>query len=70
MDKHPIEDNTREQDYFSLLKLDTNGTPAAAYRRAVQACTGFLPTWAERAKPGRARRNKVAGQPSSRDAQQ
>lgn len=58
---NPIENNTDERHYFGLLKSVRNGEGAAAYRRAVQACTGSLPTWAQRKRPGPARRQAVDG---------
>lgn len=44
---HPLEDRTSEVEYF--FRQGRNG--AAAYRRAVMATTGSLPSWAERKKP-------------------
>lgn len=44
---HPLELRSEEAAYFT--KQCPNG--AAAYRRAVEACTGSLPTWAAR-RPG------------------
>ena len=46
---HPLEHHAEEASYFA--KQGEHG--AAAYRRAVTAITGSLPTWAERHKPGR-----------------
>jgi hypothetical protein len=47
--KHPLERNTLEYGYF--FRQHANGR--AAYRRAVVAITGSLPTWAEQKKPGK-----------------
>ncbi len=52
---HPLEGNADERDYAAGLRR-TSPTALAAYRRAVEACTGSLPTWAMRCKPGRKRR--------------
>jgi hypothetical protein len=53
---HPLESNAAEQQYFEKTLQGTARTAPAAYRRAVEACTGSLPTWAKRSKPGRKRR--------------
>ncbi|MDR5772146.1 MULTISPECIES: hypothetical protein [unclassified Caballeronia] len=49
---HPLEHNTAEAEY--LARQSSNG--AAAYRRAVEATTGHLPTWAKRSRAGRKKR--------------
>jgi hypothetical protein len=49
---HPLEHNAAEAAY--LARQSSNG--AAAYRRAVEACTGHLPTWAKRSRAGRKKR--------------
>ncbi|WP_038754424.1 hypothetical protein [Burkholderia sp. ABCPW 111] len=46
---HPLEHNIAEAEY--LARQSSNG--AAAYRRAVEATTGSLPTWATRQRAGR-----------------
>jgi hypothetical protein len=51
MQNHPLEHNAAERAYFSQTAGDYR-TCRAAYRRAVEALTGSLPTWAERAKRG------------------
>jgi len=50
--KHPLEDRPSEAEYFARQ----NKSGAAAYRRAVTATTGTLPTWAKRKPAGRPRR--------------
>ncbi|MCF1444586.1 hypothetical protein ACI2VK_24135 [Ralstonia nicotianae] len=50
---HPLEHNAAERTYFTDQLPRTSTMAAAAYRRAVEALTGGLPTWAQRAKPGR-----------------
>lgn len=50
---HPLENNLEQRQYFERIKVATVGTGAAAYRKAVIACTGSLPTWCQRQKPGR-----------------
>lgn len=45
---HPLEDRISEVEYFT--RQGRHG--AAAYRRAVKATTGSLPTWAQPKKPG------------------
>ena len=52
MDTHPLEHNKQESAYAAQLKRN-DPTALAAYRRAVEALTGGLPTWAMRGKPGR-----------------
>lgn len=49
---HPLEHNTTEAQY--LARQSSNG--AAAYRRAIEATTGHLPTWATRQRAGRKKR--------------
>lgn len=46
---HPLEANTADRDYFQRA----NKHGKATYRRAVEACTGNLPTWATRQRAGR-----------------
>lgn len=46
---HPLEFNAAEREWF--LKQAT--TRSSAYRRAVEALTGSLPTWAGRQSAGR-----------------
>lgn len=60
MNKHPIEQNTVERDYFRAMQRNTNGMGVAAYRRAMVACTGTLPSWAEPGKAGRKPKQKPA----------
>lgn len=50
---HPLEHNAVERTYFTEQLPRTSTMAAAAYRRAVEALTGSLPSWAQRAKPGR-----------------
>ncbi len=52
MQNHPLEHNTAERAYFNQTTGDYRSC-RAAYRRAVEALTGSLPTWAQRAKRGR-----------------
>ncbi|MCL9849237.1 hypothetical protein RSP673_010480 [Ralstonia solanacearum P673] len=66
MKSHPLEHNTGERDYFEHSALHSN--TAAAYRRAVEALTGSLPTWAQRKAGGRPRKavsRKYGGDPSA-----
>jgi hypothetical protein len=49
---HPLERNEQEQAYFQQINKRSMGLGAAAYRRAVIACTGSLPSWCQRRKPG------------------
>ncbi len=53
---HPLEDRASEAAYFA--RQNPNG--AAAYRRAVKATTGSLPTWAQPQKRGRNPRQPAA----------
>jgi hypothetical protein len=53
---HPLEANEAEQQYFQKVSRSKTRATPAAYRRAVEACTGSLPTWAMRGRPGRKRR--------------
>lgn len=46
---HPLEHNAVERTYFAEQLPRTSTAAAAAYRRAVEALTGSLPTWALRA---------------------
>lgn len=55
MTTHPLELNQQQREYFERLKTNTRGG-AAAYRRAVAALTGSLPSWAVPKKPGRPKR--------------
>lgn len=52
MQTHPLEHDQQQREYFARLLANTNGG-AAAYRRAIRALTGDLPTWAQPRKPGR-----------------
>jgi hypothetical protein len=49
MKAHPLEDNAAERQWFEAACISY----CAAYRRAVQAITGSLPTWAARNPAGR-----------------
>jgi hypothetical protein len=51
--EHPLEHNAIERQFFTETLQRTSRTSPGAYRRAVEALTGHLPTWARRAKPGR-----------------
>lgn len=53
MHPHPLEHNHEQRLYFQRIKPAIAGTGAAAYRKAVIACTGSLPSWAQPQKPGR-----------------
>jgi hypothetical protein len=50
---HPLEFNEAERLYFNNTLQHTSRIAPSAYRRAVEALTGGLPTWAVRAKRGR-----------------
>lgn len=58
--KHPLESNKPAREYFAVLAERANKGPLAAWREAVEACTGSLPTWAARALPRRDKRVTVA----------
>lgn len=45
---HVLETNPAERDYFQRCGTSER----AAYRRAVQACTGGLPVWGQRLRGG------------------
>ena len=45
---HLLETNPAERDYFQRCGTSER----AAYRRAVQACTGALPEWGQRLRGG------------------
>lgn len=49
---HPLEFNAEERAYAAQAKA-TSTQGIAAYRRAVLATTGSLPTWLQRKRPGR-----------------
>ncbi len=49
---HPLEHNDEQRLYFERIRKAAAGTGAAAYRKAVLACVGWLPSWAEKARPG------------------
>lgn len=46
MTQHPLEDRAQSREDFERIKRYSTGAAAAAWRRAVLACTGSLPTWA------------------------
>lgn len=52
MNTHPLEHNEHERDYFKRINHPSTGLGVAAYRRAVIATTGALPSWAKPRKPG------------------
>ncbi|MDO3506047.1 hypothetical protein [Ralstonia pseudosolanacearum] len=65
---HPLEHNQAERDYFTNSVVHCGTSAAAAYRRAVEALTGGLPTWAQRKPAGRPRKavsRKYSGDPMS-----
>ncbi|MGO4302589.1 hypothetical protein [Cupriavidus sp. RAF12] len=49
---HPLEDNAAEQAYATTLRAAKNHHAIAAYRRAVEQTTGYLPTWLQRKRTG------------------
>lgn len=53
---HQLEHNTAEREFFS--RADAGGK--AGYRRAAEACTGHLPTWAKRKPGGRPKKPRLA----------
>lgn len=53
---HQLEHNAAERDYFA--GIGSNGQ--AAYRRAAEACTGAVPTWAKRKPGGRPKKPRLA----------
>ncbi|MDM5181681.1 hypothetical protein PO883_31370 [Massilia sp. DJPM01] len=53
MEHHPLEHNQAEKAYFEQSGIKGFKATRSAYRRAVEALNGGLPTWAERAKRGR-----------------
>ena len=52
MYEHPLEHHGQQRAYFERTKGAAAGAGVAAWRQAVVACTGFLPTWARKGKPG------------------
>ncbi|TAM34135.1 MAG: hypothetical protein EPN61_17550 [Burkholderiaceae bacterium] len=44
--EHPLETNETERDYF--LRASISSSERGAYRRALEATTGSLPSWAQR----------------------
>ncbi|KAI3590240.1 hypothetical protein D9X30_4848 [Cupriavidus sp. U2] len=62
---HPLENNATERAYFTDTLPRTSTSAVAAYRRAVEALTGSLPTWAQRQRTGRKPRSlpKYGGDP-------
>lgn len=50
---HPLEHNEVERQHFVSTLDCASPIGRSAYRRAVEALTGSLPTWAIRGKPGR-----------------
>jgi|GEM_PF-1044586 len=53
MSNHILENNQEARAEFERRLSNRNQGNVAGYRRAVQDCTGSLPTWAEPRKPGR-----------------
>jgi hypothetical protein len=47
---HPLEENLLERAKFNTY---VSSNERAAWRRAVEATTGSLPSWAARRRPGR-----------------
>ncbi|HDR9337755.1 hypothetical protein L0Z13_13045 [Burkholderia multivorans] len=45
---HPLEHNGAAQSYFERLEARASKGAVAVWREAVEACTGGLPSWAER----------------------
>ncbi|MNL62081.1 hypothetical protein D3C87_1860690 [compost metagenome] len=52
MNQHPLELNGRERLYFQSINRPASTRAAAAYRRAIIACTGSMPSWCQYQKPG------------------
>lgn len=52
MEHHPLEFNQVEREFFEQCGIKGFSALRGSYRRAVEALSGCLPTWAERAKPG------------------
>ncbi|WP_157641767.1 hypothetical protein [Burkholderia ubonensis] len=50
---HPLEHNAGARRYFELLRARASRGPVAAWREAVEALTGSLPSWAARERAGR-----------------
>ncbi|KWR90377.1 hypothetical protein [Cupriavidus sp. IDO] len=50
--RHPLEYNEAEREYAARAAA-TSTQGIAGYRRAVLACTGSLPSWLARKRPGR-----------------
>jgi hypothetical protein len=46
---HPLESNLMERARFNTI---TNSSERSAWRRAVEALTGSLPSWAQRKRKG------------------
>ncbi|WP_146605451.1 hypothetical protein [Ralstonia pseudosolanacearum] len=53
---HPLEYNAAEKSYFENTVLNCGPSAIATYRRAIEALTGGLPSWAARKPKGGARR--------------
>jgi len=51
--EHPLENAAEERHYVEHATAYGLRHRAAAYRRAVLACTGYLPSWLERKRVGR-----------------
>lgn len=52
MYQHPLELNGQERLYFQSINRPASTRAAAAYRRALIACTGSMPSWCQYRKPG------------------
>lgn len=59
---HMLETSQNEREYWAMLAAKNSGLARAAYRRAVEVCTGGLPTWAQRKLPGRPRTQRKEAQ--------
>lgn len=64
--QHSLEHNETERTHFHGTLERTGPGAVAAYRRAVEVLTGHLPTWANRAKPGRKPKTQEAVRRASR----
>lgn len=53
---HPLEHRSDVRAYFDGLRARASQGPAAAWREAVEALTGGLPSWAARERAGRKKR--------------
>lgn len=51
--QHPLENNSEQKSYFARIARPGTGLGAAAYRQAVIATTGTLPSWCQRRKAAR-----------------